>query len=200
VARAGMSRPGINGGRGGVAVGYRVGDRVWMHHAETREVKLTCPVCAGNRIVTLILGSGESVELPCDYCGKGFEGPRGVVTEWEYSRGAEQLTIHEVRSIMTEKGEEVEYRLTDNRVGRDGEMFASRREAEVDCERVCTEIALAERTRAEYIKKDQARSYSWNAGYHMREAKRSEKQAEYHRSKFALCKAKCKESNGGGKG
>jgi hypothetical protein len=199
VARAGVSRPGINGGCGGVAVGYRVGDRVWMHHAEMREVKLACPVCVGNRVVTLILGSGESVELPCDYCGKGFEGPRGVVTEWEYSRGAEQLTICEVHSVMTEKGEEVEYHLTGNRVGHDGEMFASRQAAEVDCERVCTEIALAERTRAEYIKKDQARSYSWNAGYHMREAKRNEKDAEYHRGRAVLCKAKCKDMNEEGK-
>jgi hypothetical protein len=52
---------------------------------------------------------------------------------------------------------------------------------------------LEQSTRAEYLKKNMNKKYSWNAGYHLKEAKRSEEQAAYHRKKAMLCKAKAKD-------
>jgi len=64
---------------------FKIGDVVYFASAGQRQVDIPCPVCFGKREVTLILGNGDSVELPCDYCGKGYDGPRGYVLEYEYA-------------------------------------------------------------------------------------------------------------------
>ncbi len=50
-----------------------------------------------------------------------------------------------------------------------------------------------QKTKAIYLKKEAKKSFAWNAGYHLREAKNHRKQAEYHDTKAIFCKAKGKE-------
>ena len=171
---------------------FNIGDRPWLASAGVKQVEKACPVCAGKKTVELIIGTGEHIILPCDYCGKGWEGPRGFVMEYEYTTGAEQLTVTRTVTRRTEEGESSEYHFASSRYANDDDLFATEEEALAQCQAWIAQKEIDERTRAEYIKKDQAKTYSWNAGYHLREAKREEESAARHRERAAICKAKAK--------
>jgi hypothetical protein len=60
--------------------------------------------------------------------------------------------------------------------------------------KLAAENAAATRKREDHVKHDKNKSYSWNAGYHKREAKRAAKKVEYHTKMAAECKDRRKES------
>ena len=171
---------------------YKIGDRAWLPFAETREITMTCPVCAGTKVVTLTLGSGDTATLPCDFCGKGFEGPQGYIKEWQYVSGAEELAVTQIDAHETTKGVEIEYHFG-SRYAREDGIFSTRQEAEAASQKIVEAAERKEAMRAKHIKAHQAQNYSWNAGYHMREAAKAEKKAAYHREKAIICKARAKE-------
>ena len=171
---------------------YNVGDQVWWARCGTRQVTKTCPVCFGKLTVCLILGDESKVVLPCDYCGKGYEGPRGTIEEYEYLAEAEQVTIPEVKVSETQTGETREYRFR-NSCPNQTDLFDARDEALLKCAETVAQKMLDESTRVESLKKYLNKNYSWNAGYHIRNAEKCERDAHYHREKAVLCKARAKE-------
>ena len=172
---------------------FQVGDRPWVIHIGQTLVSQPCPVCFGKCVVTLILGNGDSVELPCENCARGYEPPTGRVTEYVFSSGARQETIVEVETKQSPGGIAVEYRTVDHYCYKEEEVFTTEAEALVLCSQKCAKADEEQRTRAEYIKENVKKKYSWNAGYHLREAKREEESAARHRAKAKLCKAKAGE-------
>jgi len=170
---------------------YKIGDQVWVARAGNEKITKTCPICFGKLKVKLTLGDDSEYELPCDYCGKGFDGPTGVVHEYEYRAEPKLYTITKVSVETTEKGIEREYQ-SDCWVLHEDMVFSTREEALSMCEEIKRGRELEQITRAEYIKKDKNKSYAWNAGYHMREAKRKRKDAEYHEKMAVICKEKAK--------
>ena len=175
---------------------YKIGDKVWAAFAERRDVTETCPVCFGKLKVTLVLGDGSAVELPCDYCGKGFGYPIGAVQEIRYCSGAELRTIDRVSIEFTGSRQEVSYR-SGNNVLYPEKVFDTEKEALACCEKIAEALNKEQKESAAYIKNDIKKSFSWNAGYHLREAKRHEADAARHRERAVLCKAKSKEVNNG---
>lgn len=173
---------------------FNVGDVIWMATNGTMPVDKTCPVCFGKMTVTLILGNGDSVELLCDYCGKGWNGPRGYVTEYEYVAEAKPFFVAGVEVHISSEGEIYRYRESGGWSCDTDRLFATKEEALADSLRRKAEYDKEQETRAEYIKKDTNKSYSWNAGYHMREAKRHRRDAEYHEKKAVICKQRVKEA------
>ncbi len=172
---------------------YNVGDSVWWARCGVRELNVTCPVCFGKLQVTLILGDDSQVVLPCDYCGKGYEGPKGYTIEHEYVSGAERRTISAVNATHDETGVKREYRSHDNYILYAEDLFDTEAEAIERCKAKAEKLAEEQRTRAERIKANVNKTFSWNAGYHLREAKRKEREVIYHREKAAVCKARGKE-------
>lgn len=176
----------------------KVGDHLWWARWERQaQHSRPCPVCYGKREVTLILGNGDTVTTPCDYCGKGFEGPRGVVKEYGPLAAAEPVTISSVTATETADGTEYEYRARSSEcsswVPVAADLFRTEAEALVRAE----EKAEAERVRMEqstaYLKHEAHKSISWHVGYHLREAKRHRREAEYHENMAKLCKAKAED-------
>ncbi len=156
-----------------------------------QQVRETCPVCFGKRKVTLTLGNDDTVTLPCDYCRCGYEGPTGYVTEYRYVTAVEPRTITGVRIEETSAGEKREY--SSGYQGLDiWDIFDTEEEALERCKFKVEEKKREEATRVECLKKQARKSFSWNAGYHIREVKRKEKEIEYHREKAVLCKARSK--------
>ncbi len=45
---------------------FKVGDTVWVAKCRYEPVQKLCPTCFGKKEVTLILGNGDSVILPCN--------------------------------------------------------------------------------------------------------------------------------------
>lgn len=170
---------------------YKVGDEVWYARYDKIGVKKPCPVCYGEKEVTLILGNKEQVKIPCDYCGKGWDEPRGYVTVYEYVAKAQHLIITGIESKQGSIGEEIRY-YSGGRYFSNGDLFDTETEAQARCTEKAQEAEREEWATAERLKKNHYKSYAWNAGYHLREANDCRKQAEYHEKKARLCKERAK--------
>ena len=88
---------------------YKVGDKVWYATFGNREVQVTCPVCYGNKVVIVVLGNGDNVEVECQFCQSGFNPPRGYITEYQHLPEAELVIIASCRIEQSIDGDKVEY-------------------------------------------------------------------------------------------
>ena len=167
---------------------YNVGDHVWWAHCGMEKVLQTCPVCAGKLTVTLILGSGEHVVLPCEYCRRGYEASRGFVDGYEYHAVVERVVIESYRSQAGADGETRDYFTRGCYVLYRSDIFDTEEEAR---ERVAQIVAAkneSELKQGRCRKDHSSRSYAWNAGFHMREAKKARAEAERHEGLAVICK------------
>jgi hypothetical protein len=168
---------------------YKVGDWVWYATYDSEEIKVPCPVCYGNKVVTVILGNGDEVTVECDYCGKGWQNAPGYVTEYQRIPKAEQHMITKRRIEDGRDGEEIEY-ISSSYILRIEQMFDDEQEA------YDYAVGLAEKVTQDNLDKPKyknEKSYTWNAGYHLKNAASKRKEAEYHEAKAKICKARSKE-------
>lgn len=175
---------------------FKVGDSVWVAKCSNTQAHVTCPICYGKRRVTLILGNDDTVSLECGYCGRGYEGPRGYVEEFQYKAEPQLIQITGMSINQSNTETVVEYHLGSAhsyRVLREENLFDTLEEAAKRSLELKAQYENEQRTKQKYLKKNLNKSYAWNAGYHLREAKRHRGDAEYHDKKAVLCKAKSKE-------
>jgi len=171
---------------------FKVGDTVWYAKCGLEQVRKICPTCYGKKEVTLILGNGDSVVLPCKGCAPGYNSPRGYIFEYEYIAEPEVIEISGM-TIEIDHGEErVCYRGI-NRIYDEKDVWATEGEAKIVANEKKAQRDKDQITRAESIKKDIQKSFSWNAHYHIRHAKKDRESAEYHDKMAVICKAKIKE-------
>ena len=168
---------------------FKIGDLVWVARCGMKSVKKLCPTCFGELKVTLILGNGDQVILPCKGCVVGFDPPRGYITEYEYVAEPEKIIISRVNIYMEHDGETIEYRC-ENHIFKEKEIYAMEVEALVEAQKIKAQLEEEQATRAEYIKKEAHKNFSWNASYHMRHAKKDRESAEYHDKMAIICKAR----------
>ena len=174
---------------------FSIGDHVWVAGAGQSPLQRPCRVCAGDKTVTLILGSGEQVSLDCGMCAAGHHAPTGVETYYEYGAVAVLYRVTGIEAVVDEEGERVRYRS-----GSDGaysildheQCYATREEALASCAPLIAEHEAEQERRMAFKEKNTNKSYAWNAGYHLREAKRCRTEAERHERKAVLLKAKAK--------
>ena len=176
---------------------YNIGDTVWVANAGNKQITVPCPSCYGKKKVTLILGNDDHIILDCGYCSRGYETPSGTAIEYEYRADPISYKITGINIRIKNNGEEeIEYHSGTDNCYRNlsyDKVFSTKEEALMHCAEIIEQKQKEENTRAEYLKKDKNKSYSWNAGYHIREAKNHKKQMEYHESKAIICKSKSKE-------
>lgn len=171
---------------------FKVGDTVWWAKCRWEQIEVLCPACFGKREVTLILGNGDSVILPCEGCSAGFNPPSGYISEYDYVSEPEQTTITGIEIKINGDKQEVTYRGSYFSYHEE-DLFENRDDALAKSERKRQELEEEQRNKAEHIKHNVRKNFSWNASYHLREAKRMRKQAEYHDSMAVLCKARAKD-------
>lgn len=171
---------------------FKVGDNVWFASCRYDNKSVLCPTCFGKKQVTLILGNNGKVILPCQGCAPGFESPTGYIHEYDYVVDPEIVHITRVITETTGLDEKTEYRSGCSCYQED-RLFLTKEEAEVKALELKAELEKEQKSKADYIKKNKLKSYSWNAHYHMREAKSHRKQVEYHDKMAILCKEKSKE-------
>ena len=166
----------------------KVGDVVFVSKFGRRQVAIECPVCFGKGTVKLILGNGDSVEMPCENCTDGLGTPsKGYVNEWRNDAGAEAVTIDKISTDQTCGEDVVEY-FAMHHVYQADAVFATEEEAFADSKRRADEYNQERETKAEFVKGKPDKNYSWNAGYHMRLVKEAEKEIEYHSKMAKICK------------
>ncbi len=171
---------------------YNIGDTVFVARYENRLERILCPVCFGKREVVLILGNEDQVTLPCEYCKIGFDPARGYVMEYVFLPKVDEERIigREIHDSLD--GQKVEY-YAGNRILYPENMFDSPEEALIRAKELEKEAEEQEQIRLTHIKKNKKTSFAWNAGYHIREAAKNRKSAEYHECMAILCKAKAKD-------
>jgi len=169
----------------------KIGDSLWIPRTGQHQVKKDCPVCFQQKFVTVILGDGTHIKTDCEYCGKGFEGPQGTVTEYSYEPRAELFLVTEIKKTITGSGEKVEYQ-SSHYIAKEGELHETREAALLAAEKLARKQKEDAERSAECIKANVHKSFSWNVGFHRQEAKRNREQAEYHDRKAVLCKERSK--------
>ena len=175
---------------------YKVGDTVWYAKCRWESVSKTCPTCYGKTRVTLILGNGDSVILPCHGCAPGFQYSTGKIQEYEYVVEAMPVTITGMRVEIKGEAEKVDYTSSFYSYPEE-DLFPTEQEAAEKAKEKKAQLDEDQSKRAESIKKNVRKSFSWNAHYHLSEAKKNRKQAEYHDKMAVICKARTKEGTNG---
>lgn len=171
---------------------FRVGDKVWWAKCRWENKQILCPTCFGKKEVKLILGNGDEVTLPCQGCAPGFEFPTGQISEYDYVSEPEQVYITGMDIEINGNKEKVRYRGT-SYIYDEEDLFLDQLEALAESQEKKRKLDEEQLTRTEYIKKNVHKSFSWNARYHMREAKQLRSKAEYHDKMAIVCKSKSKE-------
>lgn len=168
-----------------------IGDRVWVARAGTTQMERPCRVCDGRLRVTLILGSGEQVAVECAYCSRGFEGSVGVEPYYAWEATAAHYTVTGIEVLRNEQGEVVRYQSGGARAYTTfdaADCYATYDDAVASGARLVAQHEAEQEEQMSRKEKDR-RSYSWNAGYHLREAEKARKQVLYHDRKAESMKA-----------
>lgn len=169
---------------------YKRGDTPFHASYDQRKITLPCPICFGQKTVRVILGDETIVQTPCDACGIGYEGSRGVVTDYERIPRAGRVTI---TSVSINDGEKREVRYgSDHRSLSPEDLFDEEAPALARAEVLRREADEAEAKRSDYGKRSTTQKLSYSIGYHMAEARRDRKSAEYHEARVVVLKAKVK--------
>jgi hypothetical protein len=168
-----------------------IGDSLWIPRTDRKQERVPCPVCFTKKHVTLILGDDSCVEVECDYCGKGYGRPQGTVVDYTQEPRAEPFRVDTIRAETTEKGAVFEYK-SGCYIARDGDLFPTEEEAVEEAKRRMVEQQKEQDCRADRIKKNQHKSFTWNVGYYKSEIKRCREQLERYEHKMRLCEERAR--------
>ena len=165
---------------------YQIDDTVYVAAASAYSRKdVACPICFGKLSVTLILGNGEHQPVECDFCGKGYEGPRGVVEEYVACSSVEQRIV--IGIGKDERGWHVDTGYNVQRIA-DGNVFAARADAEARRIVLHADAEQEARRRWEGHVSEGKKKSSWSAGYHRRQLKELRRKAGWHEEKLSAKK------------
>lgn len=168
---------------------YNIGDKVWIAQCGQKQVRHDCPVCYGQLFVTLILGNGDEIRTPCDYCGKGYEGPKGYVLEYEWVAETRQVTIMSKTKKETNGKTEYDFHSYDAYFH---EAYDTKEEAEAKTLENIKEHEEDERKRIEWRKSHNHKTYSWHVGYSKKEIKEAQRKLDWHSKRVIFMKNRAK--------
>ena len=163
---------------------FQLGDTVYVvQGCRSVPVEKTCPVCFGKRCVTVILGNRELENVLCDYCGNGYEGPRGYVVDHEPQSAVRQAII----TGASFTNHQWEFALDYGRTGiGESELYRDAESAEAARAKLMEEIKKEEvrmlTNRVNYSKT----KLTWRVGYHRKRIRDLEREAEYHRKQLCV--------------
>ena len=157
-----------------------IGAAFWMPEGWSEKVILPCPACDGQLAVTVILGSGERVGVPCDGCGHGYDGPRGVIEEWQSHPRAIPFEIAELVSLYNERWK---VRSTTGAEAEMSNLYAT--EAEALAVAVQRAIEHNERNmQMRQHKRGRVQKHAWSILYHRGCIKDLERQIAWHTNRI----------------
>lgn len=170
---------------------YMIGDVAWhaeMKHSEARE---TCPDCFGTKALTVILGDGTQLSIPCAGCAIGCNPPRGYVVYSTYGPDVRQVCIER---IEVEKGG-VKYGHSERYTSPETDLFDTKEEAEARAQEKAEEYTADAKKRA-FARHDNNRTWAWHVHYHRGKIRDAEKSLKYHTENLNAAKDKAKVQKG----
>ena len=161
---------------------FEFGQQVYVVHSSAHaQRQVTCPVCDGQRRITVILGDGERVSVECRFCEEGYLGSQGTVNAYGPSASVTCGTVDGIS--LDHRGEwDIQVRGICYRVG---SLFTTEAEAEA-----AREIAYAEAEKyalesyeEQFKRGRKSKGYGWTVGYHRDQIKYLERKLAWHRNK-----------------
>ena len=163
---------------------FKIGDVYWREAGTSAQKTIECPMCSGNKYVTVILGNGEKYDVECEACGLGYRGPQGTITEYGVTPRAEPFKIEKVvgwRNDRWSVGDTIGYTTYfDNLYATEAEALAASKKRAVNLE----DSNMASRRKKKY-----GNVSSWSIQYHKRQIIDFEKQIAWHQRKIDAKKA-----------
>ena len=174
---------------------YKIGDKVWMAQFNRYAMEtITCPDCQGDRYLTVIMGDGNIIEMPCSLCEKridfGYD---------NYSCGYKEIHVckpsvelREITGIEIKNDGSIEYKLLSSTGGHycpnEDKLFDNKEDAVKESERLAELDRLYQINEVEKRKHDSKRTWAWNVRYHKAEIKRCKSSLEHHERKLYFAK------------
>jgi hypothetical protein len=171
---------------------YNVGDVVFYASNDNRAEKIPCPVCFGKLEVIVILGNGDEISTPCSFCEKGWEGPKGHITEYMQIPRVERVVITRRTIEEHSNNQKIEY-YADRMHLEESRTFNTKEAAAIFAKEL-SDTYNAD-VMDKYVKEKSTKSYAWNAGYHLRAAAEKRRDAEYHEKKARVCQERSRNKN-----
>lgn len=166
---------------------FAFGQTIYVARADAHYGDLVpCPMCFGKLTCTLTLGNGESTPVECEFCGKGYDGPKGVVEKYGARSSVIESTVTGMsRDKFFDEGWCVNGTAGVSERLSAGNVFTTREEAE--SRRVVLHAQAEQQAQQNFESQfKKAKNHTtWSVGYHRKCLADLERQSEWHRSKLA---------------
>jgi hypothetical protein len=163
--------------KGAIEIPYAIGSDLWWVGYGGREDWVTCPECAGTKVVRLTLGNGEQYEIDCRACSVGYDPPSGVVKHHVYEHRPTPFHARRVEIW----GNSFRYGEESPESGcwrpvEVGDLYESREECAARCEALNQERAAQEATRQIQNLASKRRDLAWSVHYWRGQKRRLERE------------------------
>lgn len=166
---------------------FEIGQQVWLAKINYEKPLITCPVCNGNKVVTVIFGDGTQVEVECAYCENTIPyqyHATGKIHGEEYVVGGAELCT--ITGVDVRKDNDGKIDITywfGGHGGHPDNVGATREEAIAKAEARATLYAEQRKEKIEKDKQWSAKSYTKNAKYFQERAAQARRDVEYYERK-----------------
>lgn len=160
-----------------------IGGTYWVAASTPHQVSVPCPVCAGQRWFTVILGSGETLQVECDGCGHGYDGPRGFIQQYQHEPAVKQVVVDRVASMPGSGREEWSFYTLGKGYYDQRELFTT--EADAMAHATVKAAAQHELNMESYQrKKKKTQRAGWSVRYHREQIADMQRRIAWHESKI----------------
>jgi hypothetical protein len=138
-------------------------------------------VCCGHKYVWFRNIEGTEFEIACSECAPGFDEPRGVVSEYVYEPGVQQVVLTGISSFYNNRVSfftNVQSTVSEDDLYQDYETAVEVSKKEIAH---CIEhnMRMSELNTQEARKKA-----SWSAGYHVKSIHEHQRKIDWHRARL----------------
>lgn len=169
-----------------IALPFAVGSTAWIVTGPHDEQLVKCPDCAGTCVVTMKLGCGDEVKIPCGQCCHTFQPPHpGQMKVYGSAFRAKCVYLSKFTGMRVKDGVAIyEYRDQEGYCFSTENLFATEEAALAECERRRPE---AER-HAEWMMKNhldcRRKTNAFTVSYYRREKEELEKKLAFVNEKL----------------
>lgn len=163
---------------------FTVGTTYYKPINQPENVRIPCPVCNGNKCVTIILGTGEHLDVPCEACGIGFHVSRGFIEEYQYTPRTVPFTLASIEGYAYDEWT-LKSELGEQSYG--SSLFEHEADALAAAHKQADE-QQANNARAYSQTKSSAKKMTWSVRYHRSCIKDLERKIAYHNGAIAAQK------------
>lgn len=171
---------------------FAIGESVWRVSLSPKEKRRECPECAGKKEVTLVLGNGDFVAMPCETCKPAWESPRGYIIDKDWSAHTPLPFV--CRSFRVDQDGTVRYSESEPGAGCYSIVDANDLFRDYDeCAAKCAELAAEAKTRLDEQNTNSIARHRKNMlvsyAFWKRKIRELERELELARARFSACKA-----------